>query len=495
MAVNHRPISETDRRKAARTWLWTSGLALVLVAAGFALRVALERPTTPVILTIVATAMLATAGGARLINERRRHEEDRKRLDRYRDIQHRATRFLAEVEGLGDVGPRLLRLLGEATRWPCGMLWEAAPDGGLRCAEVWEDSELDGSPRPFEVGDTIELGEDAPEETTWVDPRSADSRVPGADRLARAGSRRVLWVPITIRGHSLGALQMITPEELEHDRELISMTDAVARLLTQLVERRRAEQAAERLKGEFFGMVSHEMRTPLTSIIGYAELLADVEAENLSEQGRSFVEVIERNARREMRLVGDLLILVRIEAGTFTIDLEAASLAELAREAVDAALPRADGAGVTLSMHVAADLPPLAGDPHRLGQVLDNLLSNAIKFTPEGGEVELHLSRENQAAVVEVRDSGIGIPADEQKRLFDRLYRASSATRRHIPGVGLGLTIVKAIVEAHEGKVSVRSEEGVGTTFRVELPVRPPPAESDERRPAPDRLARSEAPA
>lgn len=327
--MNDRPTSETAQGKTLRIWLGIAGFALVLVAAGFALRIALESPTTPVILVIVATAMLATAGAARLVNE--------------------------------------------------------------------------------------------------------------------------------------------------------------------LIERRRAEQEAERLKDEFFGMVSHEMRTPLTSIIGYAELLSDVEAENLSEQGRGFVEVIERNAQREMRLVGDLLILVRIEAGTFTIDLESAALADLAREALDAALPRADGAGVTLSLDIAGELPPLAGDPHRLGQVLDNLLSNAIKFTSDGGEVELHLSREGQTAVIEVRDSGIGIPADEQERLFDRLYRAESATRRHIPGVGLGLTIVKAIVEAHEGTVSVRSEQGVGTTFRVELPVRPPPVEGEQRRPAPDRLAQYEA--
>jgi signal transduction histidine kinase len=120
-------------------------------------------------------------------------------------------------------------------------------------------------------------------------------------------------------------------------------------------------------------------------------------------------------------------------------------------------------------------LPPTHADPHRLGQVVDNLLSNAIKFTPEGGAVDLRLRREGDTAVLEVADTGIGIPAAEQTKLFDRLYRASSATQRHIPGLGLGLTITKAIVEAHDGKISVESTEGEGTTFRVELALRPSP--------------------
>ena len=123
-------------------------------------------------------------------------------------------------------------------------------------------------------------------------------------------------MPVTIDGTMLGAVQLLTRRHLERDEPAISMTSAVTSLLTALMRRRHAEVEADRLKDEFFGMVSHEMRTPLTSIIGYAELLADFESERLSEQGRGFLEVIERNARREMRLVADLLALVRIEAGS-----------------------------------------------------------------------------------------------------------------------------------------------------------------------------------
>jgi signal transduction histidine kinase len=306
----------------------------------------------------------------------------------------------------------------------------------------------------------------------WEHLETLEASLPAADRAARGGIETVLWVPVAIEGVVLGAVELMDRRRLERDEQMIAMTSAVTGLLTELLRRRHAESEAERVKDEFFGMVSHEMRTPLTSIIGYAELLGDFEGERLSQQGLGFLEVIQRNARREMRLVGDLLALVRIESGTFSIEGEPTDLAAVAREAVDAAGPRAAQEKVALEASVEP-VPESYGDPHRLGQVIDNLLSNAIKFTPDGGRVELRLTHQDGVATIEVSDTGIGIPADEQEQLFDRLYRASSATRQHIPGLGLGLTITKAIVEAHEGRISVTSEEGQGTTFQVQLPLRP----------------------
>jgi PAS domain S-box-containing protein len=399
-----------------------------------------------------------------------------KRIETYRRSQYEATRLLAESpEPVAEI-PRLLAILGQGAGWPCGALWyRDGADRRFRCAAVWENPATGSSTCPFEEGEPFDLEATAPEGVSWLrlDSGSDDVSVPGCDRARAAGMRTALWVPVTIDGIVLGAVELMTRRSLERQEELIATTSAVSSLLTELMRRRHAESEAERLKDEFFGMVSHEMRTPLTSIIGYTELLGEFEAERLSDQGRGFLEVIERNARREMRLVGDLLALVRIEGGSFTIEPEPTDFAQVAREAADAAAPRAEQGRVKLTATLDP-VPTSLADPHRLGQVVDNLLSNAIKFTPEDGTVDLRLTRAGDTAVLEVEDTGIGIPADEQEKLFDRLYRASSATERHIQGLGLGLTITKAIVEAHGGTISVASEENVGTTFRVELPLKPP---------------------
>jgi protein-histidine pros-kinase len=238
-----------------------------------------------------------------------------------------------------------------------------------------------------------------------------------------------------------------------------------------ITEQKRAQEEIERAKEEFFGSVSHELRTPLTSIIAYGELLADFEMENLSEQGKKALEVIRRNADRELRLVGDMLLVTRIQEGGFSLQPEAVDLRAVVEDSVDGARRQAESAGLELSVN-AETLPDLEGDPHRIGQAVDNLLSNAIKFTPNGGTIDVRLHRRGDAAIIEVEDSGLGIPQEEQERLFERLYRASSALQNQIQGVGIGLSIVKAIAEAHGGSVKVESEEGTGTTFVLEIPLR-----------------------
>lgn len=235
-------------------------------------------------------------------------------------------------------------------------------------------------------------------------------------------------------------------------------------------------RAAEHLKDQFLAVVSHELRTPLTSIIGFLEMLLD-DTDDLNPAQVQFLNTIDRNAHRLLRLVGDLLLTAQIDAGSVTLDLAPVDLRALADAAVEAAQPRATAGDITLRLD-AQDLPTVTGDPGRLGQVLDNLLSNAIKFSPAGGHVDLALSSHGSGVAIEVRDTGIGIPADEQSLMFQRFFRASTAVGRAIPGVGLGLTIVKTIVEAHHGTLTMTSTEGVGTTFRIELPVEQP------RRPA-----------
>jgi signal transduction histidine kinase len=319
-------------------------------------------------------------------------------------------------------------------------------------------------------GPPLATGLDPLGEPVWVAKLADDSPVPWARNATLGSMTSVLWMPIQTGGRRHGAFELFARQERPEDKELLSVLTAIASQIGNYVDRKRAEYETERTKNEFLGLVSHELRTPLTSIIGYTELLAETEGERLSHQGSKFLEVIRRNARRELRLVGDLLLLVRIQAGSFAIEPGKADLRQIVEHAIDVARPAAERHGVALQMRADA-VPECEADAHRLGQVVDNLLTNAIKFSPDGGEVGVHLGRHNGSATIEVTDTGMGIPPEERDRLFERLYRAKGATKMQIPGTGLGLSIVKAIVDAHGGAVEVYSEEGVGTTFRVELPL------------------------
>jgi PAS domain S-box-containing protein len=245
-------------------------------------------------------------------------------------------------------------------------------------------------------------------------------------------------------------------------------------------------RATERMKDQFVSLISHELRTPLSSILGYLELVLDDEEHTLTDEQRSYLGTVERNAHRLQRLVGDLLFTAQVEAGRFTLQPEDVDLADVVRAAEETARVGAAAAGVEIHIDVPDDGLVVAGDPVRLGQACDNLVSNAVKFTPSGGRVSLALratwrlpdgelsDTQRPGAVpvaqLSVSDTGVGIPAGEQGKLFTRFFRASTAQRNAVPGVGLGLTITKAITTAHGGTLDVRSTEGEGTTFTLVLP-------------------------
>jgi signal transduction histidine kinase len=224
------------------------------------------------------------------------------------------------------------------------------------------------------------------------------------------------------------------------------------------------------LKDEFVGLISHELRTPLSSILGYLELMRDEDDVQLSEQQLGFLDVAERNANRLLRLVGDLLFTAQVESGTFRLNEHAQPLAPILAASVESARPVADAAGIAMVLDATEDCIVNA-DAVRLGQGCDNLISNAIKFTPRGGTVTVGVGESGSSAVITVADTGMGIAADELDQLFSRFFRATTATRNAVPGVGLGLVITRAIARAHGGDMGVTSVEGVGTTFSMTLPL------------------------
>ena len=236
---------------------------------------------------------------------------------------------------------------------------------------------------------------------------------------------------------------------------------------------------ADRIKDALVATVSHELRTPLTSIIGYLELLED---DDFAPETARHLEIVRRNAERLQRMVEELLFLSRVEAGGLPLDLAEVDVAEIARAAVGSAEPVAAAHELAL----AIDAPESAltfADASRVRQVFDNLIANALKFTPAGGHVEVAVRCEGSNIVASVADNGSGIPAADQPRLFERFFR--SAATRSLPGTGLGLTIVRAIVEGHGGDIACDSTEGVGTTFTFSLPQKARAAAAPERSPQP----------
>jgi PAS domain S-box-containing protein len=239
-----------------------------------------------------------------------------------------------------------------------------------------------------------------------------------------------------------------------------------------ITERERAQQEADRLKEEFFALVSHELRTPLSSIKGYLELLMQGKGgAERNARACQFLDTIDRNTRRLERLVGDLLFGAQVQSGEFALEVDSVDLGEVLADSVETARPWAEERAVDLTL-TSDPVRRFTGDRDRLSQLFDNLVSNALKYTPDGGRVDITLRSEPGSARVRIRDTGIGISATDQKQVYERFFRGAGASEQSTSGVGLGLTISKAIAEAHGGRIEIASGEGLGTTVRVELPLR-----------------------
>ncbi|WP_458779422.1 sensor histidine kinase [Arthrobacter sp. D3-16] len=217
-------------------------------------------------------------------------------------------------------------------------------------------------------------------------------------------------------------------------------------------------------KDDFVSSVSHEFRTPLTSILGYVEILLGDEPE---ESQRGMLEIIRRNSERLLTLVSDLLA---SRNGQLIVTPHTVDVAELVRTSVSSAIPRAAASGVVLAAETPERLEAHV-DGARISQVLDNLVSNAIKYSPDGGNVVVSLAQEDGHLACRVSDTGMGMSAEDASEVFAKFFRTSNVRRTAIPGVGLGLPISKAIVEAHGGTIEVESALGQGTTFTFRVPV------------------------
>jgi signal transduction histidine kinase len=265
-------------------------------------------------------------------------------------------------------------------------------------------------------------------------------------------------------------VQRLSEETRRRTALLQEQTESLTRVSAQLAAQNERLLELDRLKDEFVATASHELRTPLTSLSGYLEMSLDPAEGPLSPARESHLRIVQRNAARLAVLVDQLLFLARADSHPLDLDRQPVDLFEILNEAGETARPAASAKNIALVV-TGEPLPETLADRSQLLRVVDNLVANAVKFTQEGGTVRLAARRDGDAVVVEVADTGLGIPPAEQPELFNRFYRGSSAIEKAIPGSGLGLAISQVIAEAHGGAIKLDSTPGAGSTFRLALPL------------------------
>ena len=304
----------------------------------------------------------------------------------------------------------------------------------------------------------------------------------GADALREAMASREpvlvddgrMLVPIRFEDRVVGLLDLrrngggtFRPDQAEFAGRLADHA-AVAIENARLYEKVRQANLA---KSEFVSVVSHELRTPMTSIRGYADLLVKGLVGPLTPQQEEFIRTILSNVERMQVLVSDLRDISRIETGQLRLEMGLARLADALESALETMQAQIEARSQQLSLEVPGDLPPVYADPARLAQILINLISNAYKYTPEGGRIRVRAWQEGGYVYCAVSDTGIGISPEDQARLFTKFFRSEDPAVREMSGTGLGLCIVKSLVELQGGEIEVESQLGKGTTFTFSIPI------------------------
>ncbi|MCA9918549.1 MAG: GAF domain-containing protein [Anaerolineales bacterium] len=283
-----------------------------------------------------------------------------------------------------------------------------------------------------------------------------------------------LAVPIQQDGIITGLITLETQQNIEINREDIAFVErlsdraAVAIKNAKLYE---AIQDANKAKSEFISLVAHELRVPMTSIKGYTDLMNAGLAGPLSDQQKQFLEVIRRNLTRMSSLISDLSDINHIESGRMKFDLKSFDLREVVADVADSLRERISNREQTLEIDIEDDLPLVFADTTRIAQVVSNLLSNANKYTQDGGEIKLRAWPNGRFAHVSIQDNGLGISEENQQKLFTQFFRAEDKEVREQAGWGLGLSIVRRMVEAQNGEITFASKLGEGSTFTFTVPL------------------------
>ncbi|HEU4340232.1 MAG TPA: PAS domain S-box protein, partial [Candidatus Binatia bacterium] len=415
---------------------------------------------------------------------------ERRQVTRRRGAYFAIAQILAESPSLNEATPRILQTVCERLGWEIGDLWVADSDAdGLRCVNVWHDPS--GIVDNFESASderTIAPGVGLPgrvwtsSKAAWIADITRDDNFPRASFAVKAGLHAGFAFPILFRGKLLGVMEFFSREIRQRDHALLAMFESIGSQIGQFMERKRAEEAlreGDRRKDEFLAMLGHELRNPLGVISTVVQLL------NIKEAPDAEVQDLRNTIKLEVsqlgRLLDDLLDISRIGRGLIRLKKEPCDLAMIVRQVAEGRRSILEKNGVDLSVQ----LPPrpvwVMGDRTRLAQIVGNLLDNANKFTDAGGQVTVRLAEEATAggAVLAVRDSGIGMDPEMLKRVFEPFTQAERTIDRSRGGLGLGLALVKGLVDLHGGKVWASSGgAGCGSEFtlRLSLAHEPRPA-------------------
>ncbi len=286
------------------------------------------------------------------------------------------------------------------------------------------------------------------------------------ERLAVLGGTMaalfVLLSWIVIRGHTFTT---------DARNQLASMLETERDIRSQLDVRNTELEEANNAKSRFLGLVSHELKTPLTSIIAFAANLEKSIGSSLGERQAKQFQAISRNGFQLKALIDELLDVSAASQGELSLSIERVTAGEIVSEALEVVKPQIEERGQSLTISMDDPQLEFTGDPMRLQQVVSNLLSNASKYSAEGSEIGLSVQESSGHACIKVRDSGIGMSEEDLQRLFSTFFRADDAVATGMPGTGLGMVVVKSVVEGHGGTIEVTSEAGVGTTVKVDIPL------------------------
>jgi GAF domain-containing protein len=416
------------------------------------------------------------------------------------DRTHELARSVGELRALGEIGQAVNSTLEPETVLTTIINQAVAltgTDGGLISEYDEATGTLPARAAPgmaalVEGQDPVRLGEGAIGRAaeTRAPVQIPDIDAPGAYAgrlrvlLDRAGLKALLAVPLLREDRVLGALLVArkTPGEFPPGTVELLGTFAAqsalaihnARLFRELEEKGRELAQANQHKSEFLANMSHELRTPLNAVIGFSEVLGEEMFGELNEKQSEYVEDIHSSGRHLLSLINDILDLSKIEAGRMDLDFTTFDVQQALDNALTLVSERAGRRGIALDSEIDESLGDMTGDERKVKQILLNLLSNAIKFTPEGGRVALTARGADSTVVIAVRDTGVGISAEDQEHIFEEFRQVGTDYARKIEGTGLGLTLTRRFVELHGGDIVVESEPGAGSEFRITLPLEPP---------------------